>query len=472
MISIGAVSSASGAAGYYASDNYYTEGEGADHSQWHGHGAETLELAGSVATAAFEAVLEGRLPNGASINTPSGQEHRPGLDMAFSAPKSVSLMALVGRDERLLAAFEASVKATLGWVERNLIEARRFDEKSGTQQPVTTGNMIAGLFTHDLSRNRDPQLHIHAVIANATQRPDGAWRALRNDPLYAQQATIAAAHNADLRARIEALGYRTTPAHNPAYGQFEITGISREHIMAFSTRREEIAAALEASGRGGTAAERELAALSTRAAKDPGISREEDRAAWAERAASIGFDPAPLREAAMAQMARGGTIWDRVVDGIKGIAARGQAIVAAMGLAPHEKDPLVPEGPGRLSPQDYAAAQAVASGVRHLSQNEAGFSRFDLIRASLSFGGPMQVADIEARIDSLAGRRILLTDPDEAMMTTRGAVALEREVIALWAQGKDQAKPLVEELAAPQVQQVAREMGCAASRPGRRQRPV
>jgi conjugative relaxase-like TrwC/TraI family protein len=255
MISIGAVSSASGAAGYYASDNYYTEGEGADHSQWHGHGAETL-LAGSVATAAFEAVLEGRLPNGASITTPSGQEHRPGLDMAFSAPKSVSLMALVGRDERLLAAFEASVKATLGWVERNLIEARRFDEKSGTQQPVTTGNMIAGLFTHDLSRNRDPQLHIHAVIANATQRPDGAWRALRNDPLYAQQATIAAAHNADLRARIEALGYRTTPAHNPAYGQFEITGISREHIMAFSTRREEIAAALEASGRGGTAAER------------------------------------------------------------------------------------------------------------------------------------------------------------------------------------------------------------------------
>lgn len=459
MISIGAVSSASGAAGYYANDNYYTEGEGADHSQWHGRGAEALGLTGSVATAAFEAVLEGRLPNGASITTPSGQEHRPGLDMAFSAPKSVSLMALVGGDERLLAAFEASVKATLGWVERNLIEARRFDEKSGTQQPVKTGNMVAGLFTHDLSRNRDPQLHIHAVIANATQRPDGAWRALRNDPLYAQQATIAAVHNADLRARIEALGYRTTPAQNPAYGQFEIAGISRDHIMVFSTRREEIAAALEASGRGGTAAERELAALSTRAAKDPGISREEDRAAWAERAVSIGFDPAPLREAAMAQMARGGPIWDRVVDGIKGIAARGQAIVAAMGLAPREKDPLVPEGPGRLSPQDYAAAQAVASGVRHLNQNEAGFSRFDLIRASLSFGGPMQVADIEARIDCLAERRILLTDPDGAMMTTRGAVALEQEVIALWAQGKGQAKPLVEGLAAPQVLQVARDMG-------------
>jgi len=153
MISIGAVSSASGAAGYYARDNYYTEGEGADRSQWYGHGAEALGLVGVVGTDRFEAVLEGRLPNGASITTPSGQDHRPGLDMAFSAPKSVSLMALVGRDERLLAAFESSVKATLGWVERNLIEARRFDEKSGTQQPVRTGNLIAMTCRATATRN-------------------------------------------------------------------------------------------------------------------------------------------------------------------------------------------------------------------------------------------------------------------------------------------------------------------------------
>ena len=459
MISIGAVSSASGAAGYYARDNYYTEGEGADRSQWYGHGAEALGLVGVVGTDRFEAVLEGRLPNGASITTPSGQDHRPGLDMAFSAPKSVSLMALVGGDERLLAAFEFSVKATLGWVERNLIEARRFDEKSGTQQPVRTGNLIAALFTHDLSRNRDPQLHVHALIANATLRTDGAWRAVRNDPLYGQQATIAAVHNADLRARIEGLGYRTVPAHNPVYGQFEIAGISREHIMAFATRREEIAAALEASGRDGSAAERELAALATRASKDPGISREEDRTAWAERARRIGFDPSSIRDAALVQQEKGETVWSRVLDGIKGIATRGQAIVAAMGLAPRDGDPLIPERPGKLSPQGYAAAQAVASGVRHLSQNEAGFSHFDLIRASLSFGGPIGVADIEARIDALAGRGELLTDSDGAMMTTRGAVELEREVIALWAQGKDQSAPLVADLVGPKVQQVAREMG-------------
>jgi conjugative relaxase-like TrwC/TraI family protein len=459
MISIGAVSSASGAAGYYARDNYYTEGEAADRSQWHGRGADALGLSGEVPTGAFEAVLEGRLPNGARITTPSGQDHRPGLDMAFSAPKSVSLMALVGGDERLVATFESSVRSTLDWVERNLIEARKFDDKTGTQQPVKTGNMISALFTHDLSRNRDPQLHVHAVIANATERSDGAWRALRNDPLYAHQATIAAIHNADLRARIEALGYRTVPAQNPIHGQFEIAGVSRDHIMAFSTRREEIAAALEASGRDGSAAERELAALATRAAKDPGISRQEDRTAWAERANQIGFDPNPIREAALAQIERGETAWSRLLEGIKGIAARGQAIVAAMGLAPREKDPLVPERPGRLSPTEFAAAQAVASGVRHLGQNEAGFGRLDLVRASLSFGGPITVSYVEARIDALAKRGSLLTDPNGVMMTTRGAVALESEVINLWSQGKDQAASLVDELAGPKVQQVARELG-------------
>ena len=176
-------------------------------------------------------------------------------------------------------------------------------------------------------------------------------------------------------------------------------------------------------------------------------------------AQAVGFDPAPIRAEAMAQLVRGETVWSRVVEGIKGIAAKGQAVVAAMGLSPRERDPLVPERPGRLSPEQYAAAEAVAAGVRHLSQNEAGFSRFDLIRASLTFGGPIGVVDVEARIDALAARDALLTDPDGAMMTTRGAVALEREVIGLWREGNDQVAPLVTDKAGPKVQQVARAMG-------------
>lgn len=459
MISIGVIGNAAGAAAYYAKDNYYAGPEAESIGEWFGKGADALGLSGPVAAAAFEAVLAGDLPNGEAIKAPSGAEHRAGLDLVFSAPKSVSLLALVGDDRRLITALEDSVRATLGWIEANLIEARKFDPVSGAQVPVRTGHMVAATFTHDLSRNRDPQLHVHSVVANATLRPDGAWRALRNDPLYDQQATIAAVHNADLRARVEALGYRTRPAEIGRHGQFEIEGVSREAIRAFSTRSAEIDAALEAAGRSGSSAERELAALATRNAKDAGSTRESDRAEWAERANAIGFEPKALVEAAMVQAERGQTLWTRIVQQVRGVAAKGQAIVEAMGLSPQERDPLVPERAGSLTPEQFAAAQAVAAGVRHISQTEAGFSRFELIRTSINLGGPIKVGDIEARVDLLHDKGLLLADADGVMMTTRGAIALEQQVLDLARAGQGQGTVLVARHAGAAVQQEARELG-------------
>jgi len=459
MISIGVIGNASGAAAYYAKDNYYAGPEAESIGEWFGKGADALGLSGPVAAAAFEALLAGDLPNGEAIKAPSGAEHRAGLDLVFSAPKSVSLLALVGDDRRLITALEDSVRATLGWIEANLIEARKFDPVSGSQMPVRTGHMVAATFTHDLSRNRDPQLHVHSVVANATLRPDGAWRALRNDPLYDQQATIAAVHNADLRARVEALGYRTRPAEIGRHGQFEIEGVSREAILAFSTRSAEIDAALEAAGRSGSSAERELAALATRNTKDAGSTRDSDRAEWAERANAIGFEPKALVESVIVQAERGQTLWTRVVQQVRGVAAKGMAIVEAMGLSPQERDPLVPERAGALTPEQFAAAQAVAAGVRHISQNEAGFSRFELIRASLNLGGPIKVGDIEARVDLLHDRGLLLTDADGVMMTTRGAIALEQQVLDLARAGQGKGTVLVDRHAGAAVQQQARELG-------------
>lgn len=459
MISIGIIDNAAGAANYYARDNYYAGPEAEASGAWFGRGAEALGLTGHVEAVAFESVLAGKLPNGVELTVPSGQDRRAGLDLVFSAPKSISLLALVGGDERLTAALEASARATLRWIEANLIEARQYDRETGTQSPVKTGQMVAATFTHDLSRSRDPQLHVHSVIANATLRPDGAWRALRNDQLFDQQVVIASVHNSDLRARIEALGYRTVPAQNPHHGQFEIEGVSRDAILAFSTRAAEIDAALEAAGRSGSSAEREIAAKATRSAKDPGATRDTDRAEWAERAASIGFNPKPLVQAAMSRADRSETLWSSLVGRVRGIAAQGRALVEAMRIVPLSRDPLVPERAGRLSPNEWAAAQAVASGVRHLSQNEAGFSKLALIGASLNFGGPVGVADIEARVDLLAERKLLLSDPDGVMMTTRGAIWLEREVLRLGGEGAGQGTALIEGHAGVAVQREAREIG-------------
>lgn len=431
MISLGAIASASAAAGYYAADNYYSAGEARAASAWVGEGAAALGLAGAVEAAKFGEVLAGRLPNGAVVDARRG-DHRPGLDLTFSAPKSLSLIALVGGDARLTEALRESAVATLGWVERNLIEARGWD--GARQRTEMTGKLVAAIFAHDVNRRGEPQAHVHAVIANVTQTADGRWRALRNDELYTRQHVIAAVHNADLRARVEALGHATVPARNPVDGQWEIAGVSREHVLAFSARRREIEAALE--GREGTPREREIAALSTRRAKGPEITRDVLAGEWRATAARVGFDPGVIATTALQRSGRE-TPWSRIGRGMRGVAAKGVALAAAMGLSPRDGDPLVPERIGRLNPKAYAAAQAVASAARDLGQREAAWDRLDLLRAALSVGGPLVAVDVEARISALQARGLLHTAPDGRMVTTQAALADERALLAERAQGKD-----------------------------------
>ena len=456
MISLAAAKPASSAAAYHASDNYYTEGENREASAWEGRGAALLGLEGRVDAVTFTAVLSGELPDGSVIGARTGA-HRPGLDLTLSPSKSVSLVALLGRDERVVEALRRSASATLAWAERNVAEARSWN---GTcQVPEKTGNLVAATFLHDVNRNDEPQLHVHAVIANATRRAsDGAWRALHNGEFYNRQHVLGAVFNADLRARIEALGYRAVPAPNARDGSFEIAGVSRAAIEAFSTRSAEMRAALETDGRG-SARERELAVLATRGPK----TLEKDPAArferWSRTALRAGLDIDRIVGDARVRAIAGETVWTRAVQGIKGIGAQGMAIAARMGLTPRDGDPLVPERLGRLGPAAFAAAQAVASAARDLGQREAAFDRLDLIRAALERGGPVTVADIEARLDGLEQRQLLIGDGGK-LMTSKTAIDAEKEVLAMMGRGRGQGAPLVSDAEARhRVQLEARALG-------------
>ena len=105
MLSIGALASAAQGASYYERDGYYAKDD-PEHraaSGWAGRGAEELGLKGPVDPGAFRAVLEGRVPDGSGTELGrrgrDGERlHRPGRDLTFSAPKSVSIAALVGGD--------------------------------------------------------------------------------------------------------------------------------------------------------------------------------------------------------------------------------------------------------------------------------------------------------------------------------------------------------------------------------------
>ena len=180
VASIGAISSAAQGVSYYERDGYYAKDDPAhrDASRWTGKGAAELGLSGPVDPDAFKEILEGRVPDETGHRLGRKQKdgtlaHRPGRDVTLSAPKSVSLAALIGGDQRIVAAHDKAVERTLAWVEKNVAETRLSDPD--TRRMVRAGGqkMVAATFRHDTSRNLDPQLHTHAVIANMLQGGDG-----------------------------------------------------------------------------------------------------------------------------------------------------------------------------------------------------------------------------------------------------------------------------------------------------------
>jgi conjugative relaxase-like TrwC/TraI family protein len=155
--------------------------------RWHGRGAELLGLRGEVTSEDFEAVRQvstrklesscGSATARIALLAMARNRVRPGPSMTFSAPKSVSVMAVVGGDDRLLAAHATAVREALKEAEKYSATRVRI---AGLNDNRATGNWIVASYTHDTSRQLDPQLHTHAVAANLTyDGTEGRWKALQ-----------------------------------------------------------------------------------------------------------------------------------------------------------------------------------------------------------------------------------------------------------------------------------------------------
>lgn len=441
MLSVANVRTAGGAARYFAADNYYTRADADRSGAWFGKGAERQGLAGEVDPKVFEAVLRGLLPDGNRVGNDK-REHRAGTDLTFSMPKSWSLLALVGGDKRILEAYGAAVKETLAWAERNLAETRM--ELKGKERVVQTGNLMVALFQHDTNRNQEPNAHIHAVVANVTQGPDGKWRALRNDKLWEHNTLLNAMTMARFRLSVERLGYEVGPVAK--HGNFEALGVPREIMEAFSSRRAEIVDALgEMASRGLNA--RSAANLMTRTAKATIEDRAALTAGWKEKAASLNFDPSALIARANARAA--GDIG--AVPGLGGLA--GQMIDRARDLAARlaerfglrSGDPLMPADLARRSPTEVAAAHAVASAIRHLSEREAAFPRTAIYKVALDFGLPTAMSEIERRVAQLERQGALQRGKgaERWLVTTAAAILTEQRIVAAIEEGRGRAPAIV-----------------------------
>ncbi|HBN7034458.1 TPA: conjugative transfer relaxase/helicase TraI [Escherichia coli] len=281
------ISSIKGDAGYYShEDNYYASGS--LDSRWMGEGAEKLGLKGEVASADMDAVRQGKLPDGSDLSRMVNgvNKHRSGYDLTFSAPKSVSVMALVGEDRRFIEAHNRAVAVVMQEVEK-LVSARITEE--GKTETVLTGNMVAALYNHDTSRDLDPQLHTHALVFNATFA-DEKWRSLASDTrmktgfsenLYATKIAFGNLYRSALREDVESMGFETVTAGKN--GLWELKDVP---VDVFSSRSQAIR---EAAGPDASAKSRDVAALDTRQAKawaDPELLK----ADWRRRLADEKFD--------------------------------------------------------------------------------------------------------------------------------------------------------------------------------------
>lgn len=427
MLSVSTVRSVKGAAGYFAADNYYAAGDEAAAGEWFGKGAAALGLAGPVDQRTFEAVLSGELPTGVRVGVVD--RHRPGIDLTFSLPKSWSLLALVGGDRRILAAYREAVKDALGWAERNAAETRM--EVRGRERIVPTGKLVVALFEHDTSRAQDPQAHLHAVVANVTQGPDGRWRALHNGKLWQFNTLLNAVAMAGFRERVEALGYRA--GERAKHGNFEAEGLPRELLMTFSTRRQQILAKVAEMGRR-TPEAFAAATLMTRPRKEVVPDRDQLRAAWRASAADVGLDLATVIAGAADRATGTMTGWERLAAAIGSRADRASQVMQdlreRLGLAP--RDPYLPRAIGRMAPEQAAAAHAVASALRHLEQREAAFLKTDLYKAALDTGLPVGIDAVERRVATLLASGTLIEGADRhaAMVTSAQAIATERALLA------------------------------------------
>jgi len=260
-----------------AEQNYWKQGD-TILGEWQGQLAERYGLAGGIDAQHFARLSDGQNPHTAEQlvqhrkaqeyttadrTTVKPVEHRAGWDATFSAPKSVSLTALVGGDDRVREAHRQAVTIALTELER-YTQARI----GGNNPAETTGKFIAAKFEHDTARPVDgyaaPQLHTHAVIFNMTERPDGSTRALQERGFFDSQQFATAVYQSELTFRLRNLGYEIEAGKS---GAPDVKGYTAEYLEASSPRRQQIEEAIARSGFSGPEAA-QIAAHNTRDRKE------------------------------------------------------------------------------------------------------------------------------------------------------------------------------------------------------------
>jgi conjugative relaxase-like TrwC/TraI family protein len=427
MLSVSNVSAGAAASGYYSTEGYYAAGspEAEAAAQWFGRAAEYLAAKGQleftrpIDDLVFADLLDGRAPpteknekgewrQGQVLGrwVDGGREHRPGIDLTFSASKSVSIMALVAKDDRIIAAHDAAVRAAMTWIEANAVATRRAGP-DGDIEVVQGGKIIAGLFRHDTSRALDPQLHSHAVIANMVLNPDGKWTALHNDEIYLTKMLGGEIYRNELARGLRGLGYEVDRSGKD--GIVEIKGVPPALLSLYSKRSEAIEAALAKRGLDDSPENRALAALATRVAKGGNLDRAALHDHWLSEAKAQGMAPEQLQD-------------------LRRASERSQQVR----LGGFSREGVEADFPKR------EAKEALAWAVAHLSERQSVYPLRDLLKAALPRLTEGSIGDLSREVTVAMKDKSLLYAGKSGLsplLTDRETLATEREVLKTYRSG-------------------------------------
>ncbi|WP_335903141.1 MobF family relaxase [Shewanella algae] len=420
MMSASSIKSAGAAGHYFEHDDYYVDG--LSPSAWVGSGAEALSLVGEVERETFKSLLDGRLPDGQQVGTFRDGEwkHQPGTDLTFSAPKSVSILAEVAGDKRLLEAHDRAVQAVLQYIESEYIVTRNRSRTQDTVEYEKTGSLVAATFKHTTSRALDPQLHTHCVVMNLTQRNDGQWRSTENKPIFIDQKHLGLVYRQFLAQEVGSLGFRLE--HQGKDGTWEIAGVSKDTVRELSKRSEAIRDALEARGKTretATAGEKETATLDTR-----------DRKVAAERGELLNRWHAELGEEKLTEL--------------EGVIALSR-----------ENTPSLERQSEAILARVQLANEAVMWATEHLGERDTSWAHHDLVKVASRYAGSrVLLSDVTNAIDAAirSGQlieksvrtfdKVSKQEIDVRGYTSKAAIAIEDEVIKEEYLGRDRVQAL------------------------------
>ena len=454
-----ALASSAAALSYYERDGYYAKND-PEHRQasfWHGAAAGALGLRGHVHPRRFEELLSGEVPDkGIRLGRmrEGERQHRPGWDLTFSAPKSVSLEALVVGDRRVIRAHDEAVRATLDWIEAELLETRGWDPATGRRPRVKADGMAVAGFRHLTSRKQDPQLHTHCVLANMTRTEAGAWRSVEPTRIRRSAKLAGAFYRNELARRLQALGMATVPTMVGRIPGFELAGYDRSFLVAFSGRRREILAYLERLGLPYTPAVAQMAALHTRRRKR-GEGLAELVPQWRERAQAFGLERdrmalAPPRPVDPETGARPEIPPLPPPDLPVNVIRNRKRAPALPHLPRGDRAPRKgrrtgrPSAPAVLSPEpELGPLEAVSRAVAHAGERQTVIPEAEIRATALGHApGRWTLADIDAAIARLAREGELVETPrrgaDRAFVTDR-AIKAERRLLELARAGRGKA---------------------------------